>query len=179
MAARRRIFNSVFPVNTAKSLPTPTATPVVGQGSFGESFAASQNGPLDSDDPAAEKIRRQRAWHHATEFLSIPAAAVTYEEACLEDKALRSKWIKSCSRDATAGIALLASEGRDSKALPPKQRDESLLDWYSQEVIRHYVDYQLPILLEVCSYSVVSTSYAHSRLDPGSRPRGGCLGTSS
>ena len=147
MAARKRLFEAVFPPPTQKSLPTPTATPVIPQGSFGGS---SFGDPAHSqEDSVTEDIKFERAWHHATELLSIRNAPLTSEDASKDVGAIQDKWIKRPSRTASDAIAYVISCQSRSGS-----KGDDLLHWYTQEVGRHYLDHQLPVLINVrSSYS--------------------------
>lgn len=154
--ARRRIFSAVFPVATDKTAPTPTATPLIGAGSFGGSFNSNVSDPAeDSEDSTAEKIKWERAWHTATTFLSLPNVPLTFRESQTRDEKLLRRWIKSCSKDVHSALAYLISEKSVGRRLREGRKEDDLMDWYLQEVARHYAQYQMPILTSVRSKSTV------------------------
>jgi anaphase-promoting complex subunit 2 len=143
MAARKRIFEAVFPSPSQKSLPTPQATPLIGTGSF----VSSSFGEGDyQEDDTLESIKWERAWHNATEFLSLPNNPLTLEEAAQHDEVIRQRWVKQHTDAASKAIEyLLSHKTRGSKP------DEDLLSWYTQEVCRHYLEYQLVVVTNVLS----------------------------
>ena len=141
MAARKRLFQAVFPPPTQNSFPTPTATPVLGQGSFGTSFGAT---PQSQDDSVSESIKFERAWHHATELLAIKTAPLTLKDASEDADTIRNGWLKRPSQTALDAITYVLSHRSRTGS-----KDDDLLYWYSQEVGRHYLDFQLPSLLNV------------------------------
>ena len=139
MAARKRLFEAVFPAPTQKSLPTPQATPLIGTGSFVTSF-----GDDSLEDSAAEGILWERAWHHATTFLSLPSRPITLEEVSQSKEVIRSRWLKECSPSTADAVALVLAQ-RPSGIQP----EDDLLSWYTQEVRRHYIECQLRVILNV------------------------------
>ena len=145
VAGRRRVFESIFPSVVQKSVPTPTATPLIGSGEFGQaSFDSSRE--FSVEDPAAESIRWERAWHNATAFLSLPNAAIDLQEASLRDDVLSKKWIKPCSKEASNSIAYIVSDWSPARRLRDGKEEYDLLRWYRSEIERHFVDYQVPVL---------------------------------
>ena len=144
-AGRRRVFESIFPSVIQKSVPTPTATPLIGAGEFPQ--ASFQSSPiLGFEDPAAESIKWERAWHNATAFLSLRNAPVDLQEASLRDDVLSRKWIKPCTKEISSSIAYVVSEQSVGHRLRGEKDEYDLLRWYCSEVERHYVDYQVSVL---------------------------------
>ena len=145
VAARRRVFESIFPSMVQKSIPTPTATPIIGSGGFSQaSFDSSQESGVD--DPAAERIRWERAWHNATAYLSLPNAPVDLQQASLKDDILTKRWIKPCTKEVSSSVAYIVSEGSVGRRLRDGKEEHDLLRWYRSEIERHYVDYQVSAL---------------------------------
>ena len=149
MDPRKRIFQAVFPPPSQKSLPTPSATPVLGSGSFGGSFENFQSPQRSVEDSASETLHWERAWHNATAFLSLQDAPITLKEASQGDDAFKKKWIKSCNQETSDSISYLVSENSIGRRLRAANQEDDLVRWYSQEVGRHYVDHQLPVLHRV------------------------------
>ena len=146
-SSRARLLATVFPPPTSKSFPTPTATPLIPQGSFGGGATSSfSDAAASQDDVAAESIQFERAWHHATELLSIRNAAVTLEDTRLNGDAVERKWIKGASRTARDGLAFVL-ERRGQKGVEGERED--LMKWYAQEIGRHYTELQLGVLIKV------------------------------
>jgi anaphase-promoting complex subunit 2 len=152
MPARKRIFQAVFPAAAQATLPTPQATPVLGPGSFGGS-SFTEASPTEQGDPAAEKIKWERAWHTATFFLKLPDAPITLAAASRDEASLRAKWLRPCRPETSAAITYLVSEQSRGRRLRTGRKEDDLLDWYAQEVGRHYIEYQLPLLLHVRLHS--------------------------
>ena len=144
------VFEAVFPSFTETSAPTPAATPQIGSGSFGATFGTPVQGAKgQADDAASESIRWDRAWHTATSFLTFPRAAVTREQALQRARWDESKWTKDALPDVRDAITYLVSEESPGYRLRANRENDSLFHWYLQEVSKHYVDYQLPRLLDV------------------------------
>ena len=150
--ARRHIFQSVFPVaKQDASGPTPAATPQLGSAPFqssGFTSSAEFGSPQETEDPAAEKLKWERAWHNATAFLAlqrIPIRGVSDDEAA---EAI-SNGSKYCPQHVASSIEYLVSESSLGRRLRERNREDNILTWYLREVLRHYVQFQLPQLLDV------------------------------
>lgn len=145
MALRKRIFEAVFPSATQAASPTPTATPLLGTGSFEGSFRIASPASPDIKDTATETIKWERAWHTATAFLSLPVS-----EPLLDHHGITpSKWMINCPQEVHNSIAYLISEQSLGWTTITGRRQEELLDWYCYEVGRHYTNLVLPGLLQV------------------------------
>ena len=152
MAARKRIFEAVFPSTALTSAPTPPATPILGSGSFSGSPGGFEDANVGAENSAAEKIKWERSWHTATSFLSLPKEALTLQHATSSDEKLLSKWLLSpLSTEGNNAIHYLVSEKTVGYRLREGRKEDDLWDWYTQEVAEHYIQYQLPILSEVSS----------------------------
>lgn len=150
MATRRAVFSAVFPSSTKATAPTPSATPLLGSAPFGgASFTFSELSPFDGGDHASERIRWERAWHSATSLLSLRDAAIHSVNEADELESLQKGWIKPCSAEVSSSMAYVVSELSEGRLLRARNREDNLIDWYTQEVGRHYVQYQLPQLLKV------------------------------
>ena len=150
--ARMRIFEAVFPSFAETSAPTPSATPQLGSGSSGAPWGSFQEAKAPADDGVTESIRWDRAWHTATSFLSFPRAAVTREQALRKERFDESKWIKDATPGVLEAITYLVSEQSPGYQIRADREGDDLLQWYLQEVGKHYVDFELPRLLEVSSH---------------------------
>ena len=136
MTDRRRIFESVFPSPGNKSLPTPQATPLIGAGSFAASFGGSS--PEDDE----QSVREERVWHYATEYLSVPDKAVTIGRTLDNPGALPAKWTKELPQ-----VTLRAIQNICDPMSSPNLSAKKLYAWYLQEISRHYLQQQLPLVL--------------------------------
>ena len=66
-----------------------------------------------------------------------------------ELESLQKGWTKPCSAEVSSSMAYVVSELSEGRSLRARNREDNLIDWYTQEVGRHYVQYQLPQLLKV------------------------------
>ncbi|MCJ1248476.1 hypothetical protein MMC30_005694 [Trapelia coarctata] len=152
MATRRAVLRAVFPSSTKATIPTPSATPLLGSAPFGgASFVFSDPSPLDGGDRASERIRWERAWHSATSFLSLRDAAIHPVNGEDDFESLQKRWIKTCSAEVSSSIAYVVSERSEGRQLRASNREDNLIDWYTQELGRHYIQYQLPQALKILS----------------------------
>ena len=153
MVARANIFRAVFPSSTKATALTPSATPQLGSAPFGggSSFAYPDPEHLDVEDRATERIRWERAWHSATAFLSLRHAPVYTRDSVQDDESIRRQYFKSCSLEVSSSLRYLVSERARGGRLLASSQENDLVDWYSQEVGQHYIQYQLPQLHEVRS----------------------------
>ncbi|CAF9914864.1 MAG: hypothetical protein GOMPHAMPRED_008314 [Gomphillus americanus] len=136
MTARRRIFESVFPSPGTKSLPTPQATPLIGAGSF----AASSGGSSQEDDQ--QSVQEERTWHHATEYLSVPNKAIAIGQTLDHLGVLPAKWTKEPPQ-----IAVRAIQRICDPTLVTNVSGKKLYSWYLQEISRHYLQHEMPLIL--------------------------------
>lgn len=150
MVTRRAVFSAVFPSSTKATIPTPAATPLLGSDPFGgASFGFSNPSLLDAGDRASERIRWERAWHSATSFLSLRDVAIHSVNGADDFESLQKEWIRSCSAEVSSSITYVVSEQSEGRQLRSSNREDNLIDWYTQEVGRHYIRYQLPQVLKV------------------------------
>ena len=153
---RRAVFASVFPVPAAvTTAPTPVATPdpsfVLPGQAFGGPVAAhgASFGGLPSEpDGADEQIRLDRAWHTATSFLTLPRAALTAGRENVQDDGIYSKWFDPCPPDVGDAIARILSS-RDTTRGSTTPDDRDLVEWYTNEVRRHFLEFVRPQVQEV------------------------------
>ncbi|EWC46763.1 hypothetical protein DRE_04008 [Drechslerella stenobrocha 248] len=153
-AKKRRIFHGIFPPAASASLPTPLATPV---GSFNEntplyppSTQASPfpHGQAFSNSESEAFVTHSRAWHLATTFLSFPDSPfdVSEEESTVlgvhKDGVYLRRKADLCRAETREAMAYLMTSG--ANAVP----GENLVEWYTCEVRRHFLEYIRPILDE-------------------------------
>ena len=148
MSARKRIVAAVFPPLPDASNPTPAATPVLGSNDpAGEAWTF----PIEPEPEnlATQQIRWDRAWHTATTFLSLPAEPLTAAHANLNEEALRGRWIKPYTPEISNDVRYVIapqSRRRQLRAISP---DDDLLEWYLDQVQRHYLGFVRPGVLKV------------------------------
>lgn len=148
MSVQKRIVAAVFPPLPYATNPTPAATPVLGSNDHvGEAWIF----PIEPEPEnlATQQIRRDRAWHTATTFLSLPAEPLTAAHASQGEEALRGKWIKPYTPDISNNVEYVIapqSRGSQLRAVSP---DDDLLEWYLEQVQRHYVRFVRPGVLKV------------------------------
>ncbi|KAF3921882.1 hypothetical protein ABW20_dc0100053 [Dactylellina cionopaga] len=151
---KRRIFHGIFPPAASASLPTPVATPV---GSFNEntplnppSVQASPFLPGQAFSNSGDEafVTHSRAWHLATTFLSFPDSPfdVSEEESTVlgvqRDGVYLRRKADLYRTDTREAIAYLMTSG--ANAIP----GENLVEWYTCEVRRHFLEFMRPILDE-------------------------------
>ncbi|EPS36409.1 hypothetical protein H072_10089 [Dactylellina haptotyla CBS 200.50] len=151
---KRRIFHNIFPPAASASLPTPLATP---EGSFNENTPlhppSAQASPFLAgqafSSPGVDAfVTHSRAWHLATTFLSFPDSPfdVSEEESLVlgvhKDGVYLRRKADLCRSDTKEAIAYLMTSG--ANAVP----GENLVEWYTCEVRRHFLEYTRPILDE-------------------------------
>ena len=158
MASRKRVFRAVFPSPSQASIPTPLSTPQLGSAAFaGSSFSLPDISP--AQDVATEKIRWERAWHSATAFLSLPQLPIPVANIIRNrTSSLSGEWIKALTPEVSLSISYLVSEQSEGHRLCKNKKEDDLLEWYAQEVGRHYTHFQLPLLLKVNSLSTAAVS---------------------
>ncbi|KAI9791999.1 MAG: hypothetical protein M1833_001283, partial [Piccolia ochrophora] len=153
---RKHIFSSVFPTSTAASTqPTPVATPETSFVLPGQSFG----GPTSdrtlverhvSSDNVADHIRWGRAWHTATSFLALskePVPDVRTSQGNVDG----GKWLKNTTPGVDEAIALLLSPDIPSGARAGGFTEGSLVEWYVDEMRRHFQAFVRPELLLILS----------------------------
>ena len=145
-AARRHVFQSVF---HRPKHDTSAPTPQLGSAPFGGAPSFSETVPsTDTQDSATEKIQWERAWHSATTFLALPDVPISANNDGEAGEAiLRAR--RPCSAGVTNAIRYLISEHSLGRRLREKNKEDNLLAWYSQEILRHYLQFQVPQLLDV------------------------------
>ena len=169
MVTRKGVFSAVFPSATKATIPTPSATPLLGSAPFGgASFAFSDPSPLDGGDRASERIIWERAWHSATSFLSLQDATIRTQDGEDDLGSLQKRWIKPCSAEVASSITYVVSEQSEGRRLRASSWEDNLIDWYTQEVGRHYFQYQLPQVLKVTAqiYIVMTCILLNNIPDP-------------
>ena len=154
--AKRRVFDAVFPSSAYASTATPAATPVIGAGAFGSSFASTQEDQSLPINPAAETIKWERAWHVVTDFLSLPRDISLSQRSegtnlsptlRYSKSASSSSWFKQCTVDVSRAIAYTSSHEPPSSV--PNAQHQNPFEWYLNEVGRHFQSYEFLKLAEV------------------------------
>ncbi|MCJ1381604.1 hypothetical protein MMC17_004715 [Xylographa soralifera] len=149
MASRKRVFHAVFPSPSQASVPTPSSTPQLGSAAFAGSSFSLPDVNL-TQDVATERIRWERSWHSATAFLSLPHVPIPVANI-IQNKtsSLSGEWIKALTPEVSSSISYLVSEQSEGHRLRRDKKEDDLLEWYAQEVERHYSRFQLPSLLKI------------------------------
>ncbi len=121
------IFASVFPVlSLSHTTPTPIATPDLGYIAPDTSFGGPFTGKLSDGQEQHRALKRSLAWSCATRFLSLP------RDLTLDLKLQRT-------RETTDALTyLLVGEGKS------EDKEESLIDWYSNECRLHFANVVKP-----------------------------------
>ncbi|KAF1830544.1 hypothetical protein BDW02DRAFT_94694 [Decorospora gaudefroyi] len=129
------VFASVFPVlSLSHTTPTPIATPDVGHTAPGSSFGSPYAGrnPEAQGQGQHRAIKRNIAWSCATRFLSLP-------------KDLSMVLRLQRNREVDEALAyLLVAEGTSDDG-----KEESLVDWYTNECRLHFANHVRPGLEEL------------------------------
>ncbi len=153
MASRRRVFHAVFPTHSEAEIPTPQATPVLGSGSFDAPPGHQETPSQEVEDVALERIKWERAWHNATAFLALPERTVGLDDASTKGFWAQYGWARSVNNETTRGISYVLSNAARGKVIGGKGK-RTLLEWYGQEMTRHYVDRELPLLTKVLQLQI-------------------------
>lgn len=159
MAAYDRVFSAVFPPASDIGLPTPTSTPVLDSGDFGESSSSSttETTPVTG---AEEQIKWDRAWHTATTYLSLPNTQVTAINASQTLEASKETWLKSYNREVSRAVEYVVSEDSYGHHLRRHLKKDDLVKWYFEEIgTRNYVECVKPSLIEVFSEDYLTRRY--------------------
>ncbi|KAJ6261048.1 hypothetical protein Dda_3713 [Drechslerella dactyloides] len=151
---KRRIFYGIFPPAASASLPTPLATPI---GSFNENTPllppSAQASPFPhgqgfSNSDGEAFVTHSRAWHLATSFLSFPDSPFDVSEEDSNDLGVARDGVylrrkaDLCRPETREAISYLMTSG--ANAVP----GENLVEWYTCEVRRHFLEYIRPMLDE-------------------------------
>ena len=158
MASRKRVFRAIFPSPSQASIPTPSSTPQLGSAAFaGSSFSLPD--VSSTQDVATERIRWERSWHSATAFLSLPHLPIPVAHIIQNrTSSLSGEWLKVLTPEVSLSISYLVSEQSEGHRLRKSKKEDDLLEWYAQEVGRHYTRFQLPPLLKVSSLLTAAMS---------------------
>ncbi|KAL8763509.1 MAG: hypothetical protein Q9184_000721 [Pyrenodesmia sp. 2 TL-2023] len=149
MTAYDRVFASVFPPPSDTSIPTPKATPVLGTGGFEGSGEAQLDIDWDPQDSATEQVQWERAWHTATEFLSLPNEELPPVYGESNRSRLHGKWWKKFTPDVSTALRYLLSPDSRGFILRKNEKQYDLLHWYFGEVgLRHFIQYVRPQVLK-------------------------------
>jgi anaphase-promoting complex subunit 2 len=151
---RKRVFDSVFPSSRLKDLaPTPSATPVLGQTEFGQSFGGPLSSPfsqssIEASEGYPEQIVWDRAWHSATSFLTLPGRDFVGQTLQRDLDAFTAHYNKP-PKDVTESIRYVASKQYADRAQEQNRKHESIVEWYTDHVRGHFLAYSKPSLLRV------------------------------
>ena len=146
--ASHRVFDAVFPSAAHITSATPTATPRIGAGAFGESFASTQEENPVQGNPAAETIKWERAWHVVTDFLALPNDL----RRSRDPKPSISSWFKPWTTDVSHAITYIILHG-STTSLSPTVQHQNIFEWYLHEVGRHYLEFEFPEILKVWTHN--------------------------
>ncbi|KAI9837422.1 MAG: hypothetical protein M1837_002967 [Sclerophora amabilis] len=148
--SRRRIFSSVFPSSPlASELPTPVATPDPSFLAPGQAFGVipGDHGPSathPSLNIASERTKWNRAWHTVTSFLILPREVI---DAALDSSQIRKRWLKRASLEVSTCLEVLVSPFAAVNTASDGDSKDSIVEWYLNEVRRHYLAFVRPNLL--------------------------------
>ena len=154
--AKRRVFDAVFPTSAYTTSATPAATPLVGTGAFGDSFASTQEDKSFQSNPAAETIRWERAWHVVTDFLALPKDIRRPSHAEGNNTFLSTRnftsafpsWFKPWTANTSHAVAYVIMHG-SAAISSPAARHQNVFEWYLHEAGQHYLDYEYPKISKV------------------------------
>ena len=150
-----QIFLSVFPAPSDFGDPTPSNTPLLPSSSTFEDLKSSKPKAKKFAEPtsgsAAEQIKWDRAWHHATSFLSLQKEPIQASEG---EERTTEKWCKHADTETRKAFEYLLddnSKGRRMRAVRnPDLKGENLLRWYFEtQVVGHFLLYMKPLLLDM------------------------------
>jgi anaphase-promoting complex subunit 2 len=158
---RKRVFDSVFsPTSLNDITPTPVATPALAPTGPGQSFGsvkrpgdgppalAEQHDPLVSvtgnensvrfEESSPEAIIRDRAWHVATTFLSLPNRGFEIL-ARTDDAATLLRSDVAVSQETSNALAYLLSSSSRERSRLHDAKELDLIEWYGYEMRRHFL----------------------------------------
>jgi anaphase-promoting complex subunit 2 len=164
--SRKRVFDSVFSPTSLKDIaPTPAATPVSTFTAPGQPFGsvattAPQGQPSSSksdvkiEESSPEQITWDRAWHAATTLLSIPDRGFEVLKAPGESHGAHSPSrldpSSLPSREISDSLAYLLSPSSRGKALRAGLKEHDLVEWYGNEMRRHFLTNFRASFVQVC-----------------------------
>jgi len=147
--SRKRVFNSVFSASpafsTTENPPLKSIDPLATSRSFDDSQLT------EPDEPGPDQETWDRAWDTATAFLTVPdrgfAALGAFED--IDEEVFLKRWnrYERPSRKTAEALGILVSQ---------EQRG-SIIDWYGQEIRRHFLMNFRDGLFEVCSMRVLDS----------------------
>jgi len=144
MDHRTLAFSSVFPVlSLSHTIPTPVATPDLGiptpGASFGSPYIPRQ---VELHDNTAHRgVKRTIAWSCATRFLSLDKVVPAVPRILHRTREVED-----------ALVYLLIGDGRVAE--DPKNGEEGLVEWYTNECMLHFANNVQPGLEELWGYEV-------------------------
>lgn len=149
MAAKRRVFDSVFQFSGAIFQPTPDIDFTAPGQPFGgpipfahdrtqapDSLSRAFNVSMSSSADVRDQITWDRSWHTATSFLVLPLTACALGDKDDAPLPMPSPPFHSALKD------VLDPEAR----LPHATQTEDLILWYSQQVRYHFLHEVLAVL---------------------------------
>lgn len=168
-AGRRRVFGSVFSPASLEAQPPTLArfdreeTPVA---SFQDSVVSSSTAKCSptypfstsQNDPLAESRLDQetcdRAWPAATAFLAVPdrGFAALYDAREMDENEALKAWnrLSPPLGETAEALAYLTASGQHAKTLRGVVTPWALVDWYCNEIRRHFLTNFRAGLREVC-----------------------------
>ncbi|KAI9760787.1 MAG: hypothetical protein M4579_001417 [Chaenotheca gracillima] len=144
--SRKKIFASVFPSSPlASESPTPVATPNPSFVAAGQAFGVlpepTANPRQAALNVASERAKWNRAWHALTTFLSLPQAPIP---ADLVSGQVPKQWQKRASLEVHSAFDTVLSQNPSADGNSRALSQHSILEWYSNEVRRHYLTFIQP-----------------------------------
>lgn len=155
--ARKRIFFTVFPVSAyASTQPTPLTSPETRFTGPGQPFGGHSNEPTSRlVDPSlahvADDVRWDRAWHLATSFLSLSGVHIPVQDNHEGGRALPQRWGAETPPREKQAMQYVLRPAPSLQEQVEEVYDGRLLDWYMNEIRRHFVIEARPLLLSVCA----------------------------
>jgi anaphase-promoting complex subunit 2 len=144
--SRKRVFNSVFaPVILTENAPTPLATPALASSAQGQAFGSvklsgtASNIASTEEEPEPEGIIWSRAWHAATEFLVLPDRTYDTLSSFVENATSLSLQPKQITSEIERSLSYLLSPSSHSGNLHQGIKEYDLVEWYCNELRRHFV----------------------------------------
>jgi anaphase-promoting complex subunit 2 len=133
------VFASVFPVlSLSHTTPTPIATPDLAYTAPGSSFGSPYAGRNNDGSGQHRAVKRGLAWSCATRFLSLP------KDVSIVPRLHRTREVDE------ALYYLLIGEGKSEDG-----REESLVEWYTNECRLHFASHVRPRLEQLWSKEVL------------------------
>lgn len=155
--SRKRVFDSVFSPTSLKSLAPTTAVTPASAFPPGKRTAANES-DVKIDESSPEQIIWDRAWHAATTFLSFPDRGFEVLTAGDPDGAQSTSRLDSSSvpsREISDSLAYLLAPSSRGKALRAGLREHDLVEWYGNEMRRHFLTNFIASFVQVSVLSFI------------------------